>query len=100
MRCRHAGQVLQAGQAVVAAQAAVVLEQIERQAQRHRLGQDRQINARDAAAKRQPAKDQRKDARNQDHKGQLQHQTVGKGPDQRKLTAAHDAEYLVADGLR
>ena len=97
MRGCDARKVLQPRQPVVATQSAGVLEQIERQAQCHGLGQDRQVNACDTAAKGKPAEHQREDARDQYNKGQLQDQTVREGPDQREVTAAHNAEYLVAD---
>ena len=97
--CFKTGDVLQPRQAVIAAQAAVVLKQIKRQRQCHGLGQDRQIHPRHPAAKGQPAKDQRQQPRHQDHHQQLQRETVGKGPDQRKFGAAHHAKDLRADTI-
>jgi len=101
-RLRHmieTGNVLQPREAIVSAQPAVVLEQVERQRQRHRLRQDRQVNAGDAASERKPAKDQRQKPRHQHHHRQLQRQRMGKAPERRQLAAAHHAKDLAGDGV-
>ncbi len=59
---------------------AVVLEQVQRQRQRHRLRQDRQVDARDAAAERQPAEHQRQQAGHQDNHQKLQQQDCRQRP--------------------
>jgi hypothetical protein len=59
----------------------VVLEKVQRQRQRHRLGQDREIHAGHAAAERQPAEHQRQQPGHQHHKRQLRDQAVGEIPD-------------------
>ena len=50
-----AENVLEVGQAVVAAEAEIIAEEPEHQREGHRLGDDREIDAGDAAAKREPA---------------------------------------------
>ena len=51
----EAEDVLEVGQAVVAAEAEVVAEEAEQQRVGQRLGDDREIDAGDAAAEREPA---------------------------------------------
>ena len=64
----EAQDVLEVGQAVVAAEAHVVAEEGEQQSEGHRLGDDREIDAGDAAAEGEPAERQRQHARHQhDH---------------------------------
>ena len=55
----EAQDVLEVGHAVVAAQAHVVAEEGEQQGEGHRLGDDREIDAGDAAAEGEPAERQR-----------------------------------------
>ena len=55
----EAEDVLEIGEAVVAAEAHVVAEEGEQQRVGHRLGDDRQIDAGDAAAEGEPAEDER-----------------------------------------
>ena len=74
--CLHveAENVLEIGQAVVAAKAEIVAKKSEHQRVGQRLGDDRQIDAGDAAAKREPAEHEGEHARHQhDHE-----QRVGK----------------------
>ena len=51
----EAENVLEVGQAVVAAEAEIVAEEAEHQREGQRLGDDREIDAGDAAAEREPA---------------------------------------------
>ena len=64
----EAEDVLEIGQAVVSAEAHVVAEEGEHQRVGHRLRDDRQVDAGDAAAEGEPAEDERESARHQhDH---------------------------------
>ncbi len=65
---REAEQVLEIGEAIVAAEAEVVAEELLEQGESHRLGDDRQIDAGDPRAEGEPAEGERQQARNQhDH---------------------------------
>jgi hypothetical protein len=94
-----AGDVLEAGEAVVAPEPGVVLEQVERERERHRLGQDRQVDAGDAAAEGEPAEDQRDEAGHRHDHEQLERQAVGEGPEPGEFGGAHDAEDLRGDAV-
>ena len=64
----EAENILEVGQAVVAAEAEIVAEESQQQRIGHRLRDDREIDAGDAGAKRQPAKAECQQARDQnDH---------------------------------
>ena len=63
----EAENVLEIGQAVVAAEAHVVAEEGEQQRVGHRLGDDRQIDAGDAAAEGEPAEDEGEQPGHQHH---------------------------------
>ena len=54
----EAQDVLEVGQAVIAAEAHVVAEEGEQQGEGQRLGDDREIDAGDAAAEGEPAEDE------------------------------------------
>ena len=54
----EAQDVLEIGEAVIAAEAQVVAEEGEQQRKGHRLGDDREIDAGDPAAEREPAEDE------------------------------------------
>ncbi len=64
----EAENVLEIGQAVIAAEAEIVAEEAEHQREGQRLGDDRQIDAGDAAAEREPAEHEGEQARHRhDH---------------------------------
>ena len=63
----EAEDVLEIGQAVIAAEAEIVAEEREQQRVGHRLRDDRQIDAGDAAAEREPAEDEGQRAGDQQH---------------------------------
>ena len=64
----EAEDVLEVGQAVIAAEAEIVAEEAEQQRIGHRLGDDREIDAGDAAAEGEPAEHEGEQARHQqDH---------------------------------
>ena len=63
----EAEDVLEVGEAVVAAEAEIVAEEGEQQGEGHRLGDDREIDAGDAAAEGEPAEDEGEQARHQHH---------------------------------
>jgi hypothetical protein len=94
-----AGDILEAREPVVAAKPAVVLEEVEREGERHRLRQDRQVHAGDAAPEGEPAEDEREEARDRHDHEELEDETVGEGPEPGELVRPHDAEDLGADGV-
>ena len=64
----EAEDVLEVGEAVVAAEAEIVAEEAEHQRKGQRLGDDREIDAGDAAAEREPAEHEGEQARHEhDH---------------------------------
>ncbi len=63
----EAEDVLEVGQAVIAAEAEIVAEKAEQQRVGHRLRDDREIDAGDAAAEREPAEHEGEQARHQQH---------------------------------
>ena len=63
----EAEDVLEVGQAVVAAEAEIVAEEAEQQRIGHRLRDDREIDAGDARAEREPAEAEGEQARHQQH---------------------------------
>ncbi len=63
----EAENILEIGQAVVAAEAEIVAEERQQQRIGHRLGDDREIDAGDAGAEREPAEAERQQARHQQH---------------------------------
>ena len=63
----EAENVLEVGQAVIAAEAEVVAEEAEQQRVGHRLRDDRQIDAGDAGAEGEPAEHEGEQARHQHH---------------------------------
>ena len=63
----EAEDVLEIGKPIVAAEAKVVAEEAEHQREGHRLGDDREIDAGDAAAEREPAEHKGEQARRQHH---------------------------------
>jgi hypothetical protein len=63
----EAQDVLEVGQAVVAAESHIVAEEGEHQREGHGLGDDRQVNAGDAGAKGEPAEGERKRAWHEQH---------------------------------
>ena len=95
----QAGDILEARETVVAAQAAVVLEKVQSQRKRHGLRQDREVHARDTTAEGEPAEDQRQQAGDQHNERQLRTEAVGEVPHGRNLGAANDTENLGADPL-
>ena len=62
----EAQQFLEVGQAVVAAEAHLVAEEGEQQGEGHRLGDDREIDAGDAAAEGEPTEDEGEEAGDRD----------------------------------
>src|SRR6516164_5260515 len=66
----EAEDILEVGEAVVAAEAEIVAEEAEHQRKRHRLGDDREIDPGDAAPERKPPEHEGEQARDeQDHEG-------------------------------
>jgi len=63
----EAEHVLEVGEAVVAAEAEIVAEEAEHQREGERLGDDRQIDAGDAAAEREPAEHEGEETGHQQH---------------------------------
>ena len=98
-RVLEAGDVLQAGEAVVAPEPGVVLKEVERQRQGHRLGQDRQVDAGDAAAEGEPAEDQGQEAGDEDDGDELQRQGMRETPQARQFRGADHAEDLAGDSV-
>ena len=73
----EAEDVLEIGQAVIAAETEIVAEEAEHQRIGQRLGDDRQIDAGDAAAKRQPAEHESERARHQHDHQRAHRQNAG-----------------------
>ena len=63
----EAEDVLEIGKPIVAAEAKVISEEAEHQREGHRLGDDREIDAGNAAAEREPAEHKGEQARRQHH---------------------------------
>ena len=87
-RCRldvEAEDVLEVGEAVVAAEAEIVAEEGEHQGEGHRLGDDRQVDAGDPAPEGEPAEDEGERAGHQHDHEQGVREEVEAVPGERQL---------------
>ena len=96
----EAQDILEVGQAVVAAEPEIVAEEAEHQREGQRLGDDRQIDAGDAAAEREPAEHEGQHAgHSHDHE-----ERVGKVleavPEDRKLRPVQEHHEVRQDRVR
>ena len=87
----EAQDVLEVGQAVVAAEAEIVAEEGEQQRIGHRLRDDRQIHARDAGAEGEPAEAEGEQARHDQHhqRGKPEHVEAVPVPGQLRIVQEH-----------
>ena len=96
---REAEQVLEIGQAVVAAEAEIVAEELLEQREGHRLGDDREIDAGDARAEREPAEGERQQAGNQHHHQHRVGEPVEAPPGDRQLLPVQEHHEVGQDRI-
>ena len=96
---REAEQVLEIGQAVVAAEAEIVAEELLEQGEGHRLGDDREIDAGHARAEREPAEGEREKPGNQHHHQHRIGKPVESPPGDRQLLPVQEHHEIRQDRI-
>ena len=96
----EAEDVLEVGEAVVAAEAEIVAEEAEHQREGQRLGDDREIDAGDAAAEREPAEHEGQHARHQHDHQQRVGEMLEAVPVERQLRPVQEHHEVGQDRVR
>ena len=94
---REAEQVLEVGQAVVAAEAEIVAKELLEQSEGHRLGDDREIDAGHARAEREPAEGERQEPGNQHHHRHRVRKPIESPPGDRQLLPVQEHHEVRQD---
>jgi hypothetical protein len=95
----EAQNVLEIGQAVVAAEAEIVAEERQQQRVGHRLGDDREIDAGDAGAEREPAEAEGEQARHHDDHQRREPEHVEAVPVPRQLRIVQEHHEVGQDRI-